>query len=75
MLEKSRENRLRRKAARLGMIIRKSRVRYPHLDNLGGYALIDARRNYVIAGVRWDLGLDEVEGILDEKERELLASD
>jgi len=73
MLEKARENRLRRKATRLGIIIRKSRVRYPSLNNLGKYALIDARRDVVIAGVRWDLDLDEVGGILDDKEKELLG--
>ena len=58
---KAREMRLRRMAARQGMGIHKSRVREPNLDNFGGYMLYDLDGNYVVAGARFDLDLDDVE--------------
>ena len=37
----TRERRLRRRAHQQGRSLRKSRVRTPHLDDLGGYMLLD----------------------------------
>ncbi len=71
--EKVRENRLRRWAKPLGMALRKSRVRRPHLNDQGGYMIVDPYRNVVIAGERFDWGLDDVESYLGERQRELEA--
>jgi hypothetical protein len=65
------ENRLRRKAARLGLALRKSRARRLHLNNLGGYRIIDPYHNFIVAGERFDLSLEEVEAFLDDYEQEL----
>jgi hypothetical protein len=69
--DKVHENRLRRKAARLGLALRKSRARRLHLNNRGMYRIVDPYRNFIIAGERFDLSLEEVEAILDDYEREL----
>jgi hypothetical protein len=39
-------------------------VRNPHLNDLGGYALIDASHNVVIAGSSFELTLADVEALL-----------
>lgn len=36
-------------------------MRNPHLDDQGGFRIIDERCNYVVAGARFDLTLDEAE--------------
>ena len=59
-----RESRLRGKASRQGFSIRKSRVREPNLDNLGGYMLIETDHNIVVSGERFDLSLDDIEAYL-----------
>jgi hypothetical protein len=71
--EKVRENKLRRQAKRLGLWLRKSRARRLHLDDLGEYMLLDPRYNAVVAGERFDLGLDVVEAFLDQYEATLRA--
>lgn len=63
---KTRENRLRRRLAHEGYALRKSRDRSPHVDNLGGYMIVDAGRNFIVAGQRYDLDLDDVEEWLVE---------
>jgi hypothetical protein len=59
--ERRREDRARHLAWRQGYLLRKSRIREVNLDNLGGYMLIDANMNCIVAGSRWDLSLEEVE--------------
>jgi hypothetical protein len=44
------ENRLRRVAARRGLRLEKSRRRDPNAIDYGGYMLVDAYRNIVVAG-------------------------
>jgi hypothetical protein len=63
---KRREDRLRRFARRQGLALRKSRVRRPHLDDHGGYRIIDADRNYIVAGEKFNLTLDDVDDYLRE---------
>lgn len=65
------ENRLRRKAARLGLALRKSRARRLYLNNQGGYRIVDPYHNFIVAGERFDLSLEEVEAFLDDYEQEL----
>jgi hypothetical protein len=54
------EARARRAAARVGLIARKSRRRRGSIDNLGGFALFDPARNWIVAGQRFDLSAAEV---------------
>ena len=72
MVDKVRENRLRRTAKRPGLELRKSRVRNIHVDALGGYQLVDLIDNYLVAGKRWDLELDDVESWLERTEAQLV---
>lgn len=65
--EKVRENKARRVAKRLGLGIRKSRVRTTHLYDFGGYRIID-RDNRLLAGEKFELSLDDVEGFLVDYE-------
>ena len=66
--ERAREDRLRRRAARAGLALQKSRVREPHLDDFGRYRLINRNHNWIVAGERFDLDLDAVEAWLAEFE-------
>ena len=63
MTEKTRENRLRREAAHFGIRMMKSRGARS-LDNHGGYMLVNASRNAVVLGSRFDARLDDVERFL-----------
>lgn len=63
------ENRIRRQAARLGYMIRKSRSKIMKFNDLLGYMIVDADYNYVIAGCNFDFSLDDVAGWLDNKEK------
>jgi hypothetical protein len=60
-LEKVRENRLRRAAARQGLILRKSRRRDPRALDYGNYWLVDLAGNYLVAGGESGINLDDVE--------------
>ena len=65
--EKVRENRLRRMAARQGLVLKKSRRRDPRALGYGGYMLVDAFTNSVVAGELDSpraLTLDDVEAYL-----------
>lgn len=68
MNEKAREARMRRLAAKMDLMIRKSRVQNTNLDDLGGYQIIDIRMNIPVAGSRYDLDLDGVEAWLTEED-------
>lgn len=56
-----RESRLRYRLGRGGYRLQKSRVRHPHLDDLGGYRIIDSEGNFAVAGATFNLDLDDVE--------------
>lgn len=56
--------RLRRIAARHDLTLQKSRSRSVHLDDLGGFMIVDIGRNAVVAGDRYDLDLDDVADFL-----------
>ena len=60
--ERAREARLRRLARREGFALRKMRGRQS-LDNYGEFRIIDYS-NCVVAGVRFDMSLDDVEAWL-----------
>ncbi len=63
-LEKVRENRLRRMAARQGLMLRKSRRRDPYALDYGTYQLVDMSTNILIQweGIAYPgWSLDEVE--------------
>ena len=57
---KTRENRLRRRLAKMGYLLHKSRKGIS-LDNFGDYMIVDMCANCVIAGSRFNLDLDDVE--------------
>jgi len=63
---KTREQRARRKLSKDGLILRKSRVRNWHGDDFGGYMIIEARYNYIVAGEKFNLDLEDVERYADE---------
>ena len=69
---KVRENRLRRKAARLNVVIHKSRGKLWSYDNQLGYMLVDLYTKGIMDGSRFDLDLDEVEEYLDDYEKRLI---
>ncbi len=62
-----REARARRLAKRQGFAVRKSRVRNPHLNDQGGYMVINPSYNLIVAGERFNLDLDDVEEFLGRR--------
>lgn len=66
MPSEAREAALRRQAKKLGLALVKSRDRYIHADNKGGYRIINPWRNWIVAGEKFDLDLDDVEEFLNE---------
>ena len=62
------EAQLRRRAARCGYGLRRSRARSLHIDNHGGWMIIDPSRNRIVAGERYDLTDDDVEAFLSDDE-------
>lgn len=58
---KSQERNLRRKLAKEGYILKKSRVRNPNINDFGMYQIIDGMNNRIEAGEKFDLTLEEVE--------------
>ena len=62
------EARVRRKAARDGYGVRKSRRYVDGWDNQGEYMLINASQNYCVLGPRYDATLGEIEEWLDQPE-------
>jgi len=71
MTEKVRENRLRRKAKRLGLWLKKSRAKVWSIHNQQGYMILDPYRNTILWGPDFGLTLDQVEYDLDGYEAEL----
>ncbi len=72
--DKAVENRLRRKAARLGYLLHKDRARTWGINRQGGYMLVDAPTNSVVSGPDFELTLAEVDAWLDEEENRLRAA-
>lgn len=70
--DKSREARLRKRADRQGVMLRKSRARRSTPDNHGGYMIVDRDSNWIIVGEEFDLTLDYVEAWLQENDEEAL---
>ena len=64
--DKVRENRIRRAAAREGLVIRKSRANYSG-DNLGGYMVINSYFNSIEAGEKFNMSLEDLEEYFDIK--------
>ena len=64
MSDKTKEDRLRRQAMKLGYAIRKSRSHNLHADDFGEYMLIDASGNFVVLGSRFNATLDDIESFL-----------
>ena len=69
MTDKALENRLRRKASRRGMVVRKSRRRDPDAYGYGLYAVIDLETGGALHAHgpidEYVLGLDDVESVID----------
>jgi hypothetical protein len=57
--EKAEESKYRRLLRRQGYLLRKSR-RGLGLNNQGGYMIVDAERNYIAAGQRFEMFLDDL---------------
>lgn len=68
--EKRREARVRRVAAKLGLVVRKSRHRNRELKaRLGGYMVVDAATNAIVLGAHphaFSATLDDIEGYFDD---------
>jgi hypothetical protein len=71
--KRNKEVRARRALARRGLTVRKSRrartggavyrsgvYQGQNIDDYGGYMIVDANGNYVVAGARFDLTLDDL---------------
>jgi hypothetical protein len=69
LTQKTKENRLRRAAARAGYRMTRSR-RGLSLDNFGDYKLIDASTNFVAFGFRFDADLDDVDHFLHPRRKD-----
>ena len=54
------ENQVRRLAHKNGCMVRKSRSRTIHADNLGEYMLVDAGQNFLVLGARYDASLEDI---------------
>ena len=63
---KSRETKARRKLAKMGYSLHKSRARTITADNCGGYRIVRDYANAIEAGERYDLTLEEVEKFIAE---------
>lgn len=67
MTETAREARVRRALWRQGRhVLRKDRARSINLDHFGGYMVVDADSNFIVAGARYDLSLDDLEAQIAE---------
>lgn len=61
MTEKAKEMLLRRRAKAAGYALVKSRARIQHMNDQGGFRIIDPDLNAVVAGERFDFDLSDVE--------------
>ena len=65
MKNKSKENMIRRKFRNAGYVIKKRRREYG-INNWGGYQVIDATLNAIVAGENFNLELEDLEVWLKE---------
>jgi len=66
---KQRETQLRRVAAGMGLVVRKSRARDPERMDFGRYRVEDVKNDCVVAGrfpYGYTLSLDDVDEVLEE---------
>lgn len=63
------EGRLRRLARSEGLVAHKSRVHATHADNQGGWMLVTATRNSVVAGERFELTTQDAIDFIQEHYR------
>lgn len=56
---------LRRLLRKKGYLIRKSRIRNSHADNLGGYMILDAQTGFVVRGAKYELDKDDIKEFLN----------
>jgi hypothetical protein len=66
--EKTRENRLRRVAARRGLVLQKSRRRDPWALDYGAYWLLDEETSLILNG-QYGMDLDGIEEWLSDRGR------
>ena len=71
-VDKVRENRVRRWAKRLGLVLQRSRARLPAINDRGLYQVRDADSGAVVAGMKFDISLDDVAQLLADRERKLV---
>lgn len=62
----AREARVRRALMRQGYRLHRSRWRLGSIDNFGGFQIIELNRNYIAAGEKFNLSLDDVEAWVNE---------
>lgn len=58
---KNLENKLRRALNKAGYTLHKSRARTINPENLGGYMIVNAYINAVVAGSRFELDIEDVQ--------------
>lgn len=68
---KTRENRVRRWAKRLGYVLQKSRSKHPSDYDMGGYQLTNPNKTRIVVGTHFDWGLEDIEEFLREEEKKL----
>jgi hypothetical protein len=67
------EDRVRRFARRQGYALHKDKAAVWSFNHQGGWQIVDAERNWLVVGERFDLSLDDVEQWLSE-DQEATAS-
>ena len=60
------ESTLRSRVKRMGYVLRKDRAKSVNADHCGGYMIVDADMNAVVAGAKFDLTLEDVERWIEE---------
>ena len=78
VVERRRETQLRRRAAGMGLAVRKSHARDPMRMDHGHYKIVNPTSNYIVAGgfpYGYSLTLDAVEEVLDELEAGRMDAD
>lgn len=64
--EKAREQAVRRKLKKEGLILQKSRVRVGNLNDWGGYRVVNSN-HFIEAGANFDLDLADIEKWFEEE--------
>ena len=59
------EAKLRRQLRKAGYLLKKSRVVNTHLNDRGGYMIVDMYKNLIVYGERFDLEIEDVEQIIE----------